>query len=225
MASEIVHCCIDRPRLIVPRPHGFAKPEAAILDSARWKPGDVIRIKFLDGVRPRQHNVIEWAEEWLQYANLKFLWVGYWKPSDVRITFRPGGSWSYLGTDCREKSPHFPTMQLGWGPDRATTIHEFGHVLGLIHEHQQPAAAIPWNKEAVYAYYEGPPNFWAQADVDQQIFAKYSQGITNTAWDKHSAMQYPIPADHVTDPSFAVGLNEGISPTDAAFISSIYPRM
>ena len=41
-------------------------------------------------------------------------------------------------------------------------IHEFGHALGCIHEHQSPAADIPWDKEAVYRYYMGPPNNWSK---------------------------------------------------------------
>jgi hypothetical protein len=37
-------------------------------------------------------------------------------------------------------------------------IHEFGHALGLIHEHQNPSGGIQWNKPVVCRYYEGPPN-------------------------------------------------------------------
>lgn len=34
-----------------------------------------------------------------------------------------------------------------------TIIYEFGHALGLHHEHQSPTANIQWNKEKVYEYY------------------------------------------------------------------------
>ncbi len=51
-------------------------------------------------------------------------------------------------------------MNFGWFDDSTpdnefsrTVIHEFGHALGCVHEHSSPAATIPWNRDAVYAYY------------------------------------------------------------------------
>jgi hypothetical protein len=51
-------------------------------------------------------------------------------------------------------------MNYGWllanTPDQEysrVVLHEFGHALGAIHEHQHPAAGIPWDKPKVYEYY------------------------------------------------------------------------
>lgn len=51
-------------------------------------------------------------------------------------------------------------MNYGWlypdTPDQEysrVVLHEFGHALGAIHEHQHPEAAIPWDKPKVYEYY------------------------------------------------------------------------
>ena len=76
-------------------------------------------------------------------------------------------------------------MNFGWFDDntpqaevRSTTLHEFGHALGLIHEHQSPTAGINWNKEVVYQDMAGQG--WSRAKVDQHIFKKYStREITN----------------------------------------------
>jgi len=40
-------------------------------------------------------------------------------------------------------------MNLGF-VDRPTVLHEFGHALGLIHEHQSPfKGGFEWNKDEV----------------------------------------------------------------------------
>ena len=48
-------------------------------------------------------------------------------------------------------------------------VHEFGHALGAIHEHQNPKGGIEWNLPAVYKYFAGPPNFWSKEDVDVNV--------------------------------------------------------
>ena len=66
-------------------------------------------------------------------------------------------------------------MNYGWlEPDtelreyQRVVRHEFGHALGMIHEHQNPAAQgqIPWDKPKVYAYYA--QQGWNKDDVDFQ---------------------------------------------------------
>ena len=32
-------------------------------------------------------------------------------------------------------------------------LHEFGHALGMLHEHQSPANGIPWDETKLYDYY------------------------------------------------------------------------
>lgn len=66
------------------------------------------------------------------------------------------GSWSYLGTDATRVPKESFTMNLGF-VDRPTVLHEFGHSLGLIHEHQSPfPGGFEWDRENVseeYSYY------------------------------------------------------------------------
>ena len=60
-----------------------------------------------------------------------------------------GGSWSYIGTDASRIPLESFSMNLGF-VDQSTVMHEFGHALGLIHEHQSPfEGGFEWNKEEV----------------------------------------------------------------------------
>ncbi len=85
-------------------------------------------------------------------------------------------------------------MNFGWFTDdttdeeiRRTALREFGHALGLIHEHQQPMANIPGDVPRLYAWYSKNQG-WDKAKVDANVFAKYDP-VTST-----SIMQYPMPA-------------------------------
>ena len=103
-------------------------------------------------------------------------------------------------------------------------IHEFGHALGCIHEHQNPSANIPWDKEVVYKYYAGPPNNWDKEKTDHNLFRKYSQDISQfSEFDKDSIMLYAVP-NEFTIGDFEVGFNRELSETDQSFISRLYPK-
>jgi hypothetical protein len=126
-----------------------------------------------------------------------------------------------------------PTMNYGWLKSstppielRRVVLHEFGHALGLIHEHQNPAGGIPWNRQAVYKALSGPPNNWDTATIDRNMFDAWAtKDETNfTEVDPKSIMMYPIPKEWVTDPKYAAGLNTDLSTTDRVFIKNQYPR-
>ncbi|MCY7759728.1 hypothetical protein [Bacillus inaquosorum] len=102
-------------------------------------------------------------------------------------------------------------------------LHEFGHALGCIHEHQNPTAKIPCNKEAVYEYYMGPPNNWPKEIVDSNIFDRYDENTTNfTEFDPTSIMLYSIPKEH-TNGGFEVVGGVTLSENDKVFIQNMYP--
>jgi len=174
---------------------------------------------------------MQYAQQWSQYANITFKFVTSGS-AQIRVTFTSGaGSYSYIGKDALNIASNKETMNFGWFNDNTsdtefsrTTIHEFGHALGMIHEHQHPLAAIPWDKPKVYAYYAGYPNYWTQAQVDNNLFAKYSTSQTQySAYDKLSIMHYSISSDLTTN-GFSVGNNTVLSATDKQFIASVYPK-
>ena len=203
-------------------------PRGAVLKSTKWAPGTTIKVSLNGSTAAIRAKVIQFAKEWEKYANIKFNFVTNDNTAKIRVSFVSGdGSWSYIGKSTPSSGA---TMNYGWLT--ATTadseysrvvIHEFGHALGMIHEHQHPLVSIPWDKPAVYAYYAAAPNYWSKADVDNNLFAKYSTTQTNySAYDPNSIMHYAVP-NELTIGDFEVGWNTVLSPTDKSFIASIYP--
>lgn len=198
----------------------------AFITAKKWAIGRTLKIAFMGGSKAQHSTVQKHAEEWIQYANLNFKFGVPAAGSDVRISFRPDGAWSYIGTDALGINSSQPTMNLdpSWAVEKGTILHEFGHCLGAIHEHNHPEAGIPWNLDAVYKYFSGPPNFWSKSQIDTNLFARYSRTITNfSAYDGKSIMHYAIDAALLTDPKYAVGWNNTLSMQDRSFVVSVYP--
>ena len=205
--------------------------KAALLNAARWTPGDTIRARFLEGDESLQQRVREVAERWTapDMADLTIQWVDS-APSEIRIAFVQGdGSWSYLGTQCQGIPEPEPTMNYGWlTPDseddelERVVLHEFGHALGLIHEHQNPEGGIDWNEPAVIADLSGPPNNWTEDQIRGNVLDHYRpDDVTATPVDADSIMMYPIPAAWTND-GFSADLNADLSEQDVTFIHEVY---
>jgi hypothetical protein len=211
--------------------HGPLRVRAVVERLKLWENGRRLRVKFLDGIPDVQNRVAVIAKEWEAVANLSLDFVSS-GTSEIRISFAEQGfSWSTVGTDALTVPSTQPTMNYGW-LDPTTSEreyqrvvrHEFGHALGMIHEHQNPAALgqIPWDKPKVYAYYA--QQGWSHEDVDFNIFNVYSEDSTNhTAFDPTSIMQYAVP-DSLTIGSYSIGWNTALSQTDIEFMRRQYPK-
>jgi len=195
-----------------------------------WQPGRTISVGFLDGSRSARAAVEAVAKEWTRHANIKFNFVDE-SEADIRVSFKQGGAWSYVGTDALIIPKGQPTMALiepvDGGVDKAfrsAVLRHFGFVLGLINEHSNPRATIKWDKEAVYRYYSAPPYNWTKQVVDANLFAKFSSiSPFYREFDPDSVMMLPIP-DLLTLDAFEASANSELSPGDKELVAKLYPR-
>ena len=200
------------------------------LDS-KWQSGATITVSFLDGDPALRGRVEAVARQWVGNgrANLFFDFRSDTTQTHVRISFKQPGSWSVLGTTCQQVAATEPTMNFGWLTPASSdaelervVLHEFGHALGLVHEHQLPANGIQWNKPAVYADLEPK---WSREKIEHNLFRTVDPAeAAMTTLDPQSIMLYPIKKSWTLN-GFSNNLNTRLSPTDIAFITSIYSAM
>jgi len=214
--------------------HPITIARMAIINLKQWDNGHTLRCRFLDGDDVQRQKVEDNARKWEEYANIP-LDFGDDPDAEIRISFEAdSGSRSAIGTDCliTDYFPQYqPTMNFGWLRDdtdahecERVVVHEFGHALGCIHEHQQPNENLKWNRQAVYDAFSGPPNYWSQDDIDHNILEKYSPtGISATQFDPQSIMLYQFDGSLFTD-GVGTPLNTTLSPLDEQMIGRMYPK-
>lgn len=126
--------------------------------------------------------------------------------ADIRISFRTsGGAWSYVGSDASVVGTGGATMNLGWldypsGESNSTglgsvILHEFGHALGMFHEHQAPFNAVTGfpctlNESVVIA--DMLQNYgWSEADTRHNIIDRQvPDAAASSDYDSKSIMHY-----------------------------------
>jgi hypothetical protein len=213
----------------------FAKVKSLALAGA-WPNGSNIKIGFSNGFVAQKQKVQQIAKEWLRYANMTYTFSE--KPiGDVRIFFSANkmASWSFRGTEAHDVPPTCPTMTLvGIANDstistydRAVILHEFGHVLGLLDEIQNPNAKIPWrpeiraNAQATYVYIsqvEECPAPLNRHVTFQESLAHYHP------FDPTSIMMALIPKEYLTEDVSYGGASE-LSANDKEFVARLYPKL
>ncbi len=228
--SERTKICIDRllPRELMrlqPTARRDGRVRAISPIGKTWMNGSTLRVRFMGGSAAQQTVAREQAGWWGQVANLKFDFNNT-AQAEIRINFdSQDGAWSYIGTDCQGIPLNEATMNLGF-LDGGTAAHEFGHAIGLAHEHQNPAGGIQWNEAVVIRELAKSPNFWDEATVRHNVLRKYTADqINGTDFDPDSIMLYFFPASWTLN-GIATKANDVVSQLDKEFIAGakMYPK-
>jgi hypothetical protein len=215
-----------------------------------WPNGYTIKISFLNGTPEARKRVASVASDWTQFANLRFDFGQSQRPdqppdpsrdcrmyapgddSIVRVTFGPGGNWSAVGNDCVNVTdpPGRPTMSVVdalydtlYG--RFVILHEFGHVVGFGHEHQNPQVDCGYNFDVLRAELN-----WDDAKLKRNMARLdyfLNPRAVATKHDEKSVMHYSFPARFFRKPDSPchVDLNRELSQLDRETASAYYPKV
>jgi hypothetical protein len=192
------------------------------------------------------------AEMVQPYVNLNLQFGNYGNQADIRITFaHENAAYSRLGTQStwyKGSSEQPESMNLGWldephsgsftwegvthpfpgctwcssNTNGSVIIHEFGHALGMVHEHQNPEGGIEWNEQAVLNYFSGAPNYWDEDQIRYNVMDKYDSNLLNASqYDPKSIMLYAFPGS-LTVNGVGTQANAIMSPTDIEWMAKVY---
>lgn len=154
-------------------------------------------------------------------VNLEFEFIENAREATIRISFDPrDGAYAYVGKTALDIPKPETTMNLGWF-DVATTIHEFCHALGMVHEHQNPQNGINWAPCKVFKWAKEDQG-WDIETTYENILKRYDTGQVNgSVFDKASIMLYFFDDDLTTDGK-GTRQNLRMSPLDVEFLSQMY---
>lgn len=212
-----------------------------------WRTGSTLTVCFIDGEPDVRSAIAGIAREWVLYAHIAFDFgqepgLRSCEPaaaSHIRIAFQKDGDWSYIGRDSISVDLSRASMNLEVASGKLALIdpgqlhrvvlHEFGHALGLQHEHQSPSsgceAQFNWN--VVYAEMAKPPNNWTRHMVDTNLRELVlSPRLEISPYDPKSIMHYSLPSWMFTDGQSAkcfVPPNEALSNLDELGVTAAYP--
>lgn len=152
-------------------------------------------------------HIINSASKWTDKTSLKFTKTNNWYEAQIRVLVTDKLKYGISGksklgiqsvTNMKEPSMTLSTESVSNEYNIRTILHEFGHALGLQHEHVNPSLIL--QKSMVYSYCDSKG--MSKEDCDINMFLNNELGtIVYTDYDPYSIMGYDIPRSLVVDQS------------------------
>jgi hypothetical protein len=198
-----------------------------------------VGVYFIDGTPEQRRHVEEYAEEWIYRTGIPIEWVfGSQERKHIRITFSGSRNWSWYGNQTFEGDGVQPTMRLGVyntsksaATQRRTTLHEFGHALGLMHEQLDPRANLHFNEQVMFPSLQKNwcDQHWTTekcyAEMIKQIIHPTTPGhecVGKSRYDQKSIMHYWFDKGWVVEYPKGIPLNMKLSGGDVACVRQLY---
>jgi hypothetical protein len=245
--------------------------------SRRWRPEQTVTVAFLGGTPSLRTNIARAIEPWAKAVNLRLDFGSdpslqrfhEWSHKDkeyqahIRIGFDSSGYWSFVGTEAidpkiappESSSMNFEGFEQSLPQDwQHTVLHEFGHALGLQHEHQSPEGSCEdefrWtddpgyvptvdtygqyvndsqgHRPGIYTVLGGEPNKWSRDQIDWNLrkLAK-TIDLRVSTFDPRSIMKYyfePWMFRRGPSSSCYSPMNFQLSQQDQSAVGEEYPR-
>ncbi len=216
-----------------------------------WPPSYAkLRVCFFDGSDATNAAVAEIAGQWISSdAGLGFDFGRADKPrrcgkpgkreNQIRISYKQPGEWSHFGRNAvvfagqdeaslnLEGFDKIAPDKLREGKERGAILHQFGHALGLLEEHQNPNGVcekeFDWNY--ITSYLSGGGLI---LPVELGWYEKKTGAdVVGADFDAKSIMLTPLPEKFfrkgAASPCFVKQYNSEITELDRKAVASMYP--
>lgn len=185
------------------------------LTLTRFDPGEPVRVCFFEGSTALRAKIAAVANRWAEIpeTSLKFDFGDPSSPrtcssrefNHIRVGFRYKGYWSLVGRESvelaaqNEQSMNFARFNTVPPPAarfERVVLHEFGHALGMYHEHQNETGRCEkeYNWDLVKKELMGDPNYWTEEQVKHNMGPRPGQGEPGP-FDVKSIMIYSFPPE------------------------------
>jgi len=206
----------------------------------RWDKGKTLKIFFVHGDQDQHQKFMVIANLWIiDGVSLKLETTNDKKESHIRVWIgfsqnpQPGKppiplNNSLIGTQSMHQNYRDQvTLRVANVTDPSIVLHEFGHALGLVHEHFHADFPYSWNRNAVYEDLKKQGGPWVEtAYIDRHVFHEDPAGKLPAddeikPFDPSSVMNYTIPSNWTVEKK---GLMPGkeLSSGDKATILELY---